>query len=168
MNISGGAYKSREYGYQTAIKAMESGSIQRYDSANPRIANDELKLNRVPMTDSMGNYTNWNIGLHGITIGSNPDINGNDLALTSFYQRENYNEQIVQPKLFPVLKTNKNIIVGLENKLLATDKKGVYDSTTNLESNSMPAMLIIENQYDRTLKNTTPYKFWYKDSKDNI
>lgn len=168
MNISGGAYKSREYGYQTAIKAMESGSIQRYDSANPRIANDELKLNRVPMTDSMGNYTNWNIGLHGITIGSNPDINGNDLALTSFYQRENYNEQIVQPKLFPVLKTNKNIIVGLENKLLATDKKGVYDSTTNIESNSIPAMLIIENQYDRTLKNTTPHTFWYKDSKDNI
>jgi hypothetical protein len=88
--------------------------------------------------------------------------------LTSFYQRENYNEQIVQPKLFPVLKTNKNIIVGLENKLLATDKKGVYDSTTNIESNSIPAMLIIENQYDRTLKNTTPHTFWYKDSKDNI
>lgn len=168
MNISGGAYKSREYGYQTAIKAMEAGSIKRYDSANPRIFNDELKLNRVPMTDSMGNYTNWNVGIHGITIGSNPDINGNDLALTSFTQRENSSDQIVQPRLFPVLKTSNNLVIGLENKLKATDKKGVNDSTTNIESNSVSGMLIIENQYDKTLKNTTPHTYKYKDSKDNI
>lgn len=168
MNISGGAYKSREYGYQTAIKAMEAGSIKRYDSANPRIANDELKLNRVPMTDSMGNYTNWNVGIHGITIGSNPDINGNDLALSSFAQRENPSDQIVQPRLFPVLKTSKNIVIGLENKLISADKKGVNDSTTNIESNSVSGMLIIENQYDRTLKNTTATSYKYKDSNDDI
>ena len=37
--------------------------------------NDSLKDRRVPVTDSVGNYLNWNVGLNGVTIGSNVDIN---------------------------------------------------------------------------------------------
>ena len=37
--------------------------------------NDSLKDRRVPVTDSVGNYLNWNVGLDGVTIGSNVDIN---------------------------------------------------------------------------------------------
>jgi hypothetical protein len=70
MNISGGTYSSDEIGYNTPIDGM-NGSINRYNSSNPNIGDDKLKLNRVPMTDSMGNYLNWNIGLDGVTIGSN-------------------------------------------------------------------------------------------------
>ena len=168
MNISGGAFKSREYGYQTAIKAMESGSIKRYESENPRVGNDALKLNRVPMTDSMGNYINWNVGLYGVTIGSNPDINGNDLSLSSFTQRENEDTQIVQPRLFPVLKTSKNLVIGLENKILENDKTGVNDSETTIESDTSPAMLIIENLYDKTLKNSTAKTLYSKKTSGDI
>ena len=119
MNISGGTYASKEVGYQTAIKAMQKGGgIERYEENNIRIGNDPLKLNRVPMTDSMGNYLNWNIGLDGITIGSNEDINGNELSITSFKQFQGEKDFIVyQEKIFPVVQT-RDLTIGLENKMI--------------------------------------------------
>jgi hypothetical protein len=69
MDISGGNYSVSQYGYPNPIQGL-SGSSSRYSSENPSIGEDELRINRVPMTDSMGNYMNWNIGLDGVTIGS--------------------------------------------------------------------------------------------------
>ena len=164
MNISGGSFVSKEYGYQTAIKGMEGG-IKRYTSSNPRIGNDPLKINRVPMTDSMGNYLNWNIGIDGITIGSNPDINGNELTYDKFNQRENENVDIYQPLLFPILKSNE-IVVGLEKMLLYGDKTGVNSSTTSVETGTKPAMLIVENLYDKTDTNSDSSTYYTKNNKD--
>lgn len=41
-----------------------NGKSKRYRS------DDELKSNRIPVTDSFGNYLNWNINKQGLTIGS--------------------------------------------------------------------------------------------------
>lgn len=41
-----------------------NGKSKRYRS------DDELKSNRIPVTDSFGNYINWNINKQGLTIGS--------------------------------------------------------------------------------------------------
>ena len=41
-----------------------NGKSKRYRS------DDELKSNRIPVTDSYGNYLNWNINKQGLTIGS--------------------------------------------------------------------------------------------------
>lgn len=151
MNISGGTYKSKEYGYQTAIKGMQpGGGIQRYESSNPRISVDKLKLNRVPMTDSMGNYMNWNVGLDGVTIGSNEDINGNDYSISSFKQWQNTKSSTVyQSTIFPVLETQE-LTVGLENKILRSNKKAVNKSITSIETGTKPAMLSIENFWEST------------------
>lgn len=96
MNISGGTYAAKEYGYQTAIKGMQKGGgLERYDTRNGRIGNDPLRLHRVPMTDSMGNYLNWNVGTDGVTIGSNEDINGNEFSITKFKQFQGEKDFIV-------------------------------------------------------------------------
>lgn len=41
-----------------------NGKSKRYRS------DDEVKSNRIPVTDSFGNYLNWNINKQGLTIGS--------------------------------------------------------------------------------------------------
>lgn len=158
MNISGGQIRSKEYGYQTPIKGME-GSIKRYTSQNNRFGNDDLRINRIPMTDSMGNYLNWNIGLDGITIGSNDDINGNSISLTSFRQRENPDEDFIQKVIFPIV-TSKEMVIGLENKLLLSEKTGTNISSTEIESGSLPAMVIVENLYDKTDSNSTSTEYY--------
>ena len=127
LNISGSAYKSDTYCYQTAIKAFDGG-INRYNSSNPNIGNDTLKLHRVPLTDSMGNYLNWNVGSDGVTIGSEEENNG-DIKLHNSSNDE---------KIFPILKS-KELIIGLENKLLPSDKKIVTKSLLSIESGKKPA-----------------------------
>ena len=104
--------------------------------------NDSLKDRRVPVTDSVGNYLNWNVGLDGVTIGSNVDIN---------YKLTPYDSST-----FPVLKSNKNIIVGLQMKEIKNkklNKRTEYDNETNVDknivtiesSNSTRGMMIIKH-----------------------
>ena len=141
-------------GYQTAIKAMEAGGgIHRYESDNERIGNDPLKLNRVPLTDSMGNYLNWNVGIDGVTIGSNEEINGNELSIKKFKEYQGEKNYIVyQEKIFPVLQT-RDLTIGLENMMVASNKKGINDSLLSIESGTHDSMLIVENLYDVSPKN---------------
>lgn len=126
LNISGGSYSSESFCYQTPITGM-SNNMRRYNSSNIRIDNDILKLNRLPLTDSMGNYLNWNIGTNGVTIGSDDNING--------------------VHNFPILES-KEIVIGLENKILPNNKKGVTDSLLSIESGNHLASLVIENDKD--------------------
>ena len=118
MNISGGAYEAEEIGYNTPIDGM-TGSIARYTSANNKVGEDELLNYRVPMTDSMGNFMNWNIGLDGVTIGSNEDINSTAINIEPFKQNDYYplyntsnHNFIWQEKYFPILEANE-IVIGL-------------------------------------------------------
>ena len=75
------SYKSQVSAYPALI-----GNTVRYN-----FPDDELKHCKLPVTDSVGNYLNWNVGLNGVTIGSQ-------------YSHDNEYE---------IFKTN-NMCVGLE------------------------------------------------------
>ena len=168
MDISGGSYSSKEYGYPTAISGL-TGTSNRYTSENPSIGNDELKLHRVPLTDSMGNYLNWNIGLDGVTIGSNEDISGNKYSFNYFYQSSEPSKKIAQEKIFPVIKS-KTLYVGLVNKLINEQKFRINDSSVQIQSREYDnnAQLIIENKYDKTDKNKETILKLLRDEQGNV
>ena len=158
MNISGGTYETDEIGFRMASKGMD-GSITRYGESNALIAGDDLKVGRVPMTDSMGNYLNWNIGYNGVTIGSDENINSIAIDVEKFKQndiiRQKENDFIWQQKYFPVLESG-NIIIGLQNKEYPSDKYKVNkDSGLIIETKNNLGKLVIENKYDKS--NPTEY-----------
>lgn len=142
IDISGKESATSAAGYANAIKAL-SGGLKRYN----RFVNDKLRLNRVPVTDSMGNYINWNIGFDGVTIGSNELINGYDHSNTTI-------SGVTFQRLFPVLKTN-NITVGMKKMLLGTAKGAVNQSHVDLEGASQTPMLVVQNFYDKSDVNKT-------------
>lgn len=156
MNISGGAYEAEEIGYNTPIDGM-TGSIARYTSANTKVGEDELLNYRVPMTDSMGNFLNWNIGLDGVTIGSNEDINSTAINIEPFKQNDYYplyntsnHNFIWQEKYFPILEANE-IVIGLQNKEYPSNKKKVnQDTGLYIQSKNKVAKLIITNKLDKS------------------
>ena len=188
MNISGGTFESPEVGFHNPIKGMD-GSIARYSSEAKD--EDELLTNRVPMTDSMGNFLNWNLGLDGVTIGTNEEINSSSIKLESFKQTDIINKNnisdrpIWQEKYFPVLESGE-IIIGLQNKEYPSNKYKVNkESGLILQQKSAIAKLIIENKYDKSnrqvfetpkknfaqyLPNQNNYKFRtiYQDDKSNV
>jgi hypothetical protein len=103
----------------------------------------------------MGNYLNWNVNTEGVTIGSNEDINGNYFNVVKFKQYQGEKSYIVyQEKIFPVLQT-RDLTVGLENMMVASNKKGINDATVSVESGTKDAMIIVENLYDVSPKNRT-------------
>lgn len=158
MNISGGTYKSDETGYSNPSKGLD-GTITRYSDANSEITGDDLRVQRVPMTDSMGNYMNWNIGFDGVTIGSNEDINSTSIEIEKFKQndfliKQSTDDFIWQEKYFPVLESG-NIIIGLDNKEYPSDKYKVNkDSGLVIENKKNLGKLVIENRYDKTKSQT--------------
>ena len=188
MNISGGTLESPEAGFHNPIKGMD-GTITRYSSEAKN--DDELLTHRVPMTDSMGNFLNWNIGLDGVTIGSNEEINSSSIELESFKQNDIINKHnisdrpIWQEKYFPVLESGE-IIIGLQNKEYPSNKYKVNkESGLILQQKSAIAKLIVENKYDKSnrkvletptkkfaqyLPNENNYKFRtiYQDNKSNV
>lgn len=192
MNISGGAYESLETGYHNPLAGMD-GTISRYSKNNPKIENDDLRLQRVPMCDSMGNYLNWNIGLDGVTIGSDENINSNAIDLESFKQNDIIasttlsNQLIWQEKYFPILEAGE-IHIGLNNKEYPSDKFKVNQTSQGLilQSSNENAKLIIENKYDKSViseskvlngktfkmyqspTTSTKFRTIYSDNKSNV
>lgn len=151
IDLSGKETAATTAGYANAIKAL-SGGLKRYN----RFALDKLRLNRVPVTDSMGNYINWNVGFDGLTIGSNELINGYDPSTTTV-------NGVTYQKLFPVLKTN-NITVGMKKMLLGINKGAVNKGHVDLESYSQSPLLVVQNSYDKSDVNKS---FVGKKSYDN-
>ena len=137
MDISGKESSKQSAGYANAIKALQGG-LSRYNCYTL----DKLRLNRVPVTDSMGNYLNWNVGLDGVTIGSNEKINGYSPAKIKI-------ENCTYQELFPVLKTN-NLTVGLTKMLLGIDKGSVNDASVILEGATQTPMIVVQNFYDKS------------------
>lgn len=148
LDISGKSNSSKQTGVQSAIHALKGQSqvgISRYD-----FPEDELKNRRVPMTDSMGNYLNWNVGHDGVTIGSNDSIAGTSQQYQVFYQNSHKNHPIYQEKFFPVYKTN-TIIVGKINKQHRSDNKSnINKGRLQLQQGELPAKLIIQNLYTKS------------------
>lgn len=137
IDLSGKETAATTAGYANAIKAL-SGGLKRYN----RFSLDKLRLNRVPVTDSMGNYINWNVGFDGLTIGSNESINGYDPSTTTV-------NGVTYQKLFPVLKTN-NITVGMKKMLLGINKGSVNQGKVDLEGVSQSPLLVVQNFYDKS------------------
>lgn len=142
IDLSGKETSSTTAGYSNAIKAL-SGGLKRYN----RFALDKLRLNRVPVTDSMGNYINWNVGFDGLTIGSNESINGYDPSTITV-------NDVTYQRLFPVLKTN-NITVGMKKMLLGINKGAVNKGHVDLESYTQSPLLVVQNSYDKSDVNKT-------------
>lgn len=161
-DISGKDSKSDgSIGYANAVKAL-SGGVLRYS----QYSNDKLRQNRVPVTDSMGNFLNWFVGFDGVTIGSNENINHYSEESTASFSFENYKgtkETINQKKYFPILKTN-SLYIGLENKKLKQNKSSAnYDTSVTLEDNPL---LIIENKKDVNSNNNKTLRTIFQNSKD--
>lgn len=143
IDISGGVY-SDEIGYQSAEKAF-NGEMVRYSGE------DYMTDRTIPITDSRGNYLNWNSGENQFTIGSNEDINGVSRDEFTFeYIDESLRVQtLVQESIFPVLKTSLAYIglqpMVIQNKVINRDQKLTIESTQNSS-----ASLIINNYFDCT------------------
>lgn len=141
-----GGVSDENKGYNTAYPAL-SGALERY--AYP---DDPYKTNKVPITDSLGNYLNINVSADSVTFGSDELNNGSSLATVSFTQQLN-NVQFSHPETFPIL-TSKTVIIGLENRVLAEEKDHIIGGTINVEESPynelLEPMVIVNNNYDHT------------------
>ena len=151
MNISGNS-SSKAYGFPNASVGFE-GQVRRY------LSEKEYKNQKLPVTDSMGNYINWNLGTEDSTIGSDMSNNGYLLGLTGgdnkeryFYQKD-FDEKILQSYVFPVIET-KELVIGLEPKLIS-DEKEYFSKTSGLDikDDEFTSTLVLYNVYDSSERN---------------
>lgn len=175
INISGGEIQSSEIGYPTPITGL-SGLMRRYTQDNERITRNPLLANKLPLTDSMGNYLNWNMGSDAVTIGSDERIN--------YF---NYNNDGSSPttKVFPIF-TNVDQTsasgegitthVGYEKSKL-TDIKKYHNTNTSVEIIGGDAALIHKHKYceidkhkncDNKQHNVEYHDVVYKSTKEKV
>lgn len=160
LDISGSA-DSKQKGVDSAVYSLKGdGTIKRY------ISDDELKNCRVPMTDSMGNYLNWNVGSNGITIGSEQFLNDTLLCYNVFQQKQNAGIPIYQEKYFPIFQT-KQILIGRNSKEHRTDNKNTIGvPLLSLVAGEKTPALIVENLYDKTNTNKETFNVYSIDGNE--
>lgn len=142
MDISGAGESSKVYGFPNPSEGFE-GKVKRY------ISEKLYKDKKLPVTDSMGNYLNWNLGTEDSTIGSDIDNNGYILKDNYVYQKE-YEDRIIQPLVFPVLES-KELIIGLEPKVIDGEKKYFSgDAVLNFPDGEKTQSLVVTNLYDHS------------------
>lgn len=150
MDLSGGTYTATEIGYQSAGRAF-NGELNRY------INDDSFKNRIIPITDSTGNYLNWNAGEIAFTIGSNENINGNSRDTMDFKYADEMGDQqyaLKEDVIFPIL-TSANIFVGL-SPMLSVDSeyksqlKQKHVLTITASQTGIAPQLIINNFFDRS------------------
>ena len=111
------------YGEDTQTLSSTKGYLSAYpgligNTIRYSFPNDELKNCRLPVTDSAGNYLNWNVGLNGVTIGD---------------------DKIKYPEDYTILRAD-NIFVGLEKNKANKDTTSEKGGTVQIDSE-----LIINN-----------------------
>lgn len=147
MDISGSDASSKVYGYPNAGEGFE-GKVKRY------ISEKEYEDKKLPMTDSMGNYLNWNIGVEGTTIGSDTLNNGYSI-FRSKVRQNGYDVDIIQPNVFPILES-RELVIGLEPKLRGDEKVYLTNAGKfHLLKDEMTPALVISNLYDNSPSNLT-------------
>lgn len=117
---------------------------------------DPYRNEKVPVTDSIGNYLNFNVGEESTTIGNDELNNGNDASTVSFKQLL-APQNFTQEKVFPVLNTG-TLTVGREERVQPEDKdaKGYTKLGGKVSIDSSPyydsiqAQLIVNNNFDHT------------------
>lgn len=153
IDLSGGLSTTQK-GVPTAEHSLKGGDvIKRYNSP------DKLKNKRVPMTDSMGNYLNWNVGVEGVTIGSNEALNNNSLQYDIFRQASHAapSYTIGQEKFFPVYETGQLLIGKINKKHRDDNKSNINEGILNIQSGLTDGKLIIENLYDKSHHTVSTY-----------
>lgn len=149
VNINTNSSVYSQKGTPTAEHSLlGNGTITRYQS------NDKLTNRRVPMTDSMGNYINWNVGLDGVTIGSNSMINDSSVKYDKFFQKGYDNFPIYQEKFFPIYETTRLSIGRINKEHRSDNKSNINASHLEIQSSDYPAKLIIQNLYDKSQLNS--------------
>lgn len=150
LDISGKSNSSRQIGTQSAVHSLKGSGVSSLSISRYEFPQDELRNRRVPMTDSLGNYLNWNVGHDGVTIGSNDMISDNSLVYNVFEQEGYKNYPIYQEKFFPVYNTN-TVIIGRINKEHRSDNKSsMNQGLLYLEQGGRKPKLIIENLYEKS------------------
>ena len=137
---------SESTGYDSAFNGL-SGSLLRYT-----FPDDNYKNAKLPVTDSLGNYMNINLGADGVTFGSDELNNGNNADKVNFTQLL-YNKQFSQEKVFPVIEA-QHAIIGLKGIELPESKSSVNNGTLSIDSSpyydNVKAQIIVKNNYDHT------------------
>lgn len=153
---------SESTGYDSAYNVL-SGSLLRYT-----FPGDDYKNAKAPVTDSLGNYMNINVGADSVTFGSDELNNGNDASTTKFTQLL-YSKQFDQEKIFPVIQA-KNAIVGLKARVNPESKTSINGGSVTIDASpyydSVDAKLIVNNNYDHTPKNINDDDKSYKKISD--
>lgn len=150
LDISGKSNSSRQIGTQSAVHSLKGAGASSLSISRYEFPQDELRNRRVPMTDSLGNYLNWNVGHDGVTIGSNDMISDNSLVYNQFYQSDYKEYPIYQEKFFPVYNTS-TVVIGKINKQHRSDgKTKINQGLLFLQEGSRKPKLIIENLYEKS------------------
>lgn len=155
MNISGNA-SSKAYGFPNASVGFQ-GQVQRY------ISEKKYKDKKLPVTDSMGNYINWNLGTDDSTIGSDMTNNGYSLGNADgdnserYFYQSNLDKKILQSYLFPVIES-KELVIGLEPKLISAEKRYFSKkSSLDIKDDDYTSTLVLYNLYDSSENNREIY-----------
>lgn len=140
---------SESTGYDSAYYGL-SGSLNRYS-----FEGDNYKNAKVPVTDTLGNYMNINVGADSITIGSDELNNGNNADTVNFTQLL-YGKEFTQEKVFPVLKSDK-LIIGLQERRLPEEKSTVNDAELTIDASpyadNLEARIIVNNSFNHSPEN---------------
>lgn len=144
------------------INNTSSANISTYDSAYIALAGltrrytftDPYKDKKVPITDSVGNYYNINIGVDGVTIGSDETINGNSLDNKLFESITG--DMVSQREIFPVLTTNQTLKVGIEEN---KDKYPTFGTIRLDKSLNIQPMIIFNNKFNNSPENINNNNF---------
>lgn len=130
LNFADGSYNSTE-------KALD-GMLNRYSSS------DHFKNGKLPVTDSVGNYMNFNVGTDGTVFGSaENEKNNNDIENGSF----------------PILESN-HIVIGLEKIKLNENKKVISGGRLNIVGGTKQPALYIENDFCQSDLNVNENSFY--------
>ena len=163
MNISGNS-STKGYGFPNASAVFE-GRVERY------LSEKDYLDKKLPVTDSMGNYINWNLGTDDSTIGSDMENNGFSLGIDEdkedrYFYQSGFDKKILQPFVFPVLES-KEIVVGLESKLIPNEKRYFSsEGILNIRDDEKTPMIVISNIYDNSETNRV-YK-WVKENDEDV
>lgn len=147
-------YTSDQLSYPDSINAKSffegSGNSSRYS-----FKDDKYRDKKLPVTDSIGNYLNLNVGEDSTTIGSDEENNGNDASTVTFTQVLSPGK-FTQEKIFSVLNANR-VVVGREERVNPTEKNiksNVVGGTVNIDSSpyydTLKAQIITNNIFDHS------------------
>lgn len=176
-NIQEATDKEKDYYFNpTYYGTPDKGTANEttgYDSASGGLSSllirysypeDPYKNGMVPITDSLGNYMNINVGGDSVTFGSDELNNGNNADKVEFTQLL-YDKTFKQDRVFPVLESEK-VFVGMKGRVMPELKDSINSGTITVEESpyydTIDAKIIVNNNYNHTPSNIEDNGTTYK------